>query len=159
MCKRGKSIQGQQSLQKKLCVLPAKLGYVFIFVLLNACTPQIPIPTLTISPTGTPIPSGTLTSIPSPVPLTHALSPTAPQPTITPSPFVCSPLEGIAIPELPNLIHNPYAPPRLGSDDPHQGVDFADIDPVYEIALEGRPVQAVLSGSISAVIQDRFPYG
>jgi len=57
------------------------------------------------------------------------------------------------------LIHNPYVPPRLGSDDPHQGVDFADIDPVYKITLEGRPVQAVLSGSVAAVIQDRFPYG
>jgi murein DD-endopeptidase MepM/ murein hydrolase activator NlpD len=47
----------------------------------------------------------------------------------------------------------------LGSDDPHQGVDFADIDPVYEIALEGRTVQAIFSGSVAAVIQDRFPYG
>ncbi len=63
------------------------------------------------------------------------------------------------IADLPNLIHNPFAPPRLGSDDPHQGVDYADLDPVYEIAIEGRPVQAVLAGKVVTIIDDRFPYG
>jgi murein DD-endopeptidase MepM/ murein hydrolase activator NlpD len=47
----------------------------------------------------------------------------------------------------------------LGSDDPHQGVDFADIDPTYEIALEGRQVNAVIDGVVAGVIFDRFPYG
>jgi murein DD-endopeptidase MepM/ murein hydrolase activator NlpD len=65
----------------------------------------------------------------------------------------------VTIPELDALISNPFAPPRLGSDDPHQGVDFSDIDPVYQITLTGRPIHAVLPGIIAGVIQDRFPYG
>jgi murein DD-endopeptidase MepM/ murein hydrolase activator NlpD len=73
--------------------------------------------------------------------------------------MICSPLEGIALADLPATIHNPFAPPRLGSDDPHQGVDFADIDPNYQIALEGRPVNAVIEGTVAGVIVDRFPYG
>ena len=73
--------------------------------------------------------------------------------------MVCSPLEGFVIAELPDLIYNPYAPPRLGSDDPHQGVDFADIDPIYALALEGRPVQGDLSGQVITIIDNRFPYG
>jgi murein DD-endopeptidase MepM/ murein hydrolase activator NlpD len=100
-----------------------------------------------------------MTITPSLIPPILTLSPTALKPTTTPGPIICSPLEGITIPELPELIYNPFAPPRLGSDDPHQGVDFADIDPVYQIALEGGTVQAVLSGRVAAVIEDRFPYG
>jgi murein DD-endopeptidase MepM/ murein hydrolase activator NlpD len=72
---------------------------------------------------------------------------------------VCSPLEGFETPDLADLITNPFAPPRSGSDDPHQGVDLSDIDPLYQIALEGRRVQAVMDGVIAGVIADRFPYG
>jgi len=57
------------------------------------------------------------------------------------------------------MISNPYAPPRLGSDDPHQGIDFAYIDKTFQIAVEGGPVSAVIGGIVAAVIQDRFPYG
>ena len=57
------------------------------------------------------------------------------------------------------MIVNPFAPPWLGSDDPHQGIDLADVDPVYQMALEGRPVHAVIGGTVAGVIVDRFPYG
>lgn len=56
------------------------------------------------------------------------------------------------------MLSNPYNPPPLGSDDPHQGVDLADIDP-QRVALSGRQVSALLSGRVAAVIRDRFPYG
>lgn len=137
---------------------PVSLVYLFM-LLLTACADQTTAPTLPSSSTESPIPSKTATITPSPVPPTPTLSPTVLIPSFTPGPIICSPLEGIMISVLPDLIHNPYAPPRLGSDDPHQGVDFADIDPIYELALEGRPVHAVLTGEITTVIDDRFPYG
>lgn len=85
----------------------------------------------------------------------------APQPTATriPLPEICSPLADIPLGQLPSLIANPYNPPRPGSDDPHQGVDLADVDPVTRISLEGRAVQAALSGIVAGVVVDRFPYG
>jgi len=57
------------------------------------------------------------------------------------------------------LIHNPFTPPREGSDNPHQGVDFADLQGPDRIAVTGRPVTAVLGGRVSLVTNDRFPYG
>jgi murein DD-endopeptidase MepM/ murein hydrolase activator NlpD len=57
------------------------------------------------------------------------------------------------------MIVNSFAPPRVGSDDPHQGVDIAVIDPLYQIALEGQSVHAVMDGIVAGVIDERFPYG
>lgn len=57
------------------------------------------------------------------------------------------------------MVFTPFNPPPRGSDDPHQGVDFAERDALYGIALEGLPVRAVLAGRVAAVIVDRFPYG
>ena len=75
------------------------------------------------------------------------------------APEVCSPLAGYTLPELAGIIVNPYHPPRLGSDDPHQGVDLAQVDPINGIALTGMPVQAVLAGKVVGQAADRFPYG
>lgn len=72
---------------------------------------------------------------------------------------VCSPLAGYTLQELSGIIVNPYHPPRLGSDDPHQGVDLAQVDPVNGIALAGMPVQAMLAGKVAGQAADRFPYG
>ena len=87
------------------------------------------------------------------------LNPTSLPETPTPQMEICSPLEGITLQELPETIFNPFNPPRPGSDDPHQGVDFSDIDPFTQIALEGMPVQSVMDGTVAAVVRDRFPYG
>jgi len=65
----------------------------------------------------------------------------------------------VELEELPHMINNPYHPPPPGSDDPHYGVDFTDLDPVTQLAIEGRAVQAVLPGKVALVIVDRFPYG
>lgn len=72
---------------------------------------------------------------------------------------VCSPMEGIELSQLPEAVVNPFHPPPPGSDDPHQGVDFAERRPGDPVALEGLPVHAVLSGQAASVIVDRFPYG
>ena len=78
---------------------------------------------------------------------------------MTPGPEICSPLAGVEIPDLGALIVNRFAPPRPGSDDPHQGVDIAEIDPVNQIALSGKVVQAVMNGTVAGVVEGRFPYG
>ena len=101
------------------------------------------------------------TGSPTPLPHTPSALPPVQQPAITPQPQVeiCSPLADILLAGLSALIANPYNPPRLGSDDPHQGVDFADIEPETRITLEGRSVQAILAGTVAGVVVDRFPYG
>jgi murein DD-endopeptidase MepM/ murein hydrolase activator NlpD len=112
-----------------------------------------PLPTPTISPPLTP----TLTTTP-------ALIPTVllPSPVNTPeesSPMqICFPLEGFTLSQLDQTISNPFYPPPFGSDDPHQGVDLADIGP-DGVAREGLQVNFVLSGQVAGIIQDRFPYG
>ena len=90
------------------------------------------------------------------------LTPTSvllPSPSPMPRAQICSPLKGFARSQLPEMIHNPFAPPNEGSDDPHQGVDFADLQGPNHIAVNGRPVTAVLGGRIVMVTVDRFPYG
>jgi murein DD-endopeptidase MepM/ murein hydrolase activator NlpD len=68
-------------------------------------------------------------------------------------------MEDIDLSELSGMVVNPFHPPRSGSDDPHQGVDFAYRLNGDSNALEGLPVGAVLEGEVVAVLNDRFPYG
>ena len=70
---------------------------------------------------------------------------------------ICPPLDEVAPAELKAAVSNPFNPPVLGSDDPHQGVDLA----IQRggIALAGGRVQAVLPGVVAAILRDRFPYG
>jgi hypothetical protein len=80
--------------------------------------------------------------------------------SVTPSePEICSPLVGYAFLDLQKSIVNPYQPPPAGIDRPHQGVDFAILESGSNIALTGESVQAILSGEVSMIIVDRFPYG
>jgi murein DD-endopeptidase MepM/ murein hydrolase activator NlpD len=107
------------------------------------------------SPTVSPVPTLTSTVIPLlPTPL--------PSPTLQSGENsrveVCSPLDGIPIYQLEELISNPFSPPPPGSDGPHQGIDLADIG-VGGVAREGLQVNSVLPGKVAAVILDRFPYG
>ena len=136
-----------------------------LVVFLAACQAGAPSPTL---PTFMPSPSipaaavetPTATLSPSPaIPAadTPTTSPSAP-PSAAPGVELCSPLQDIAWAELPGMISNPFHPPRAGSDDPHQAVDFAEIG-AAGYAVAGRGVQAVLEGRIAGVIADRFPYG
>ncbi len=106
------------------------------------------------SPTIPPSPVSTLTATPGPAPAATA----SPERTAV-SQEVCSPLQGYTLEQIPSLVSNPFHPPSLGSDEPHAGVDLADLQPGSRIALTGRPVQAVLKGVVAAVVADRFPFG
>jgi len=128
--------------------------------LLSSCSPSSG---LALKPTTEPI-STPIVNL-SPYPTTHftpiesRTQEPSPLPTPLPDTEICSPLEGILLGELSDIVFNPFNPPQAGSDDPHQGVDFSDIDPVSKISLEGRFVKVVLEGIVAAVINDRFPYG
>jgi murein DD-endopeptidase MepM/ murein hydrolase activator NlpD len=93
---------------------------------------------------------------PSPA-VTETVTSTLPPPT--PTKEVCSPLAEIPLSQLQEMIVNPFAPPPSGSDDPHQGVDFGELFGTQRIAVPGRQVNAVLPGTVAALINDRFPYG
>jgi murein DD-endopeptidase MepM/ murein hydrolase activator NlpD len=133
-----------------------------VISLLAACAPQ-PSPVAETQAAGEPKVTSSRTSNPTTTitPTTTTYPTETPQRSLTSTPtvWVCSPLEGYRIDQLAGIVANPYAPPRNGSDDPHQGVDLADIDPGSRIALEGMVVQAALQGSVASVIRDRFPYG
>lgn len=129
-----------------------------IFILLlSACAPENPfeddiIPTVEVTETieieENPSPTFTQTVLltSSPVPKMNTFN-------------VCSPLVDYPIDNLVNMISNPFLPPKPGSDDPHQGVDFSVIDPDIRIALKGSAVQSILAGEVVMVMNDRFPYG
>lgn len=119
---------------------------------------------LTLAGGGTVSPPAITAHSLSPMPHQATASPTlSPQPvaSATPpaAPQVCSPLEGVSVNDLSSHIVNPFHPPRPGSDDPHQGVDLADLYPGSGVARAGLRVRAVLAGRVATVIQDRFPYG
>jgi murein DD-endopeptidase MepM/ murein hydrolase activator NlpD len=104
--------------------------------------PALPSPSATAHPEAT-------------IPPTQTAIHSSPTPGLT----VCSPLEGISLDKIPEAIVNPYHPPPLGSDNPHQGIDLAQRRPGDQVALAGLPVHAVLPGRVASVLQDRFPFG
>jgi murein DD-endopeptidase MepM/ murein hydrolase activator NlpD len=103
--------------------------------------------------------SSALPSQASPTPTAAILeTATPPSPSATML-TICSPLQDITISKINDLVSNPFSPPPPGSDDPHQGTDFADLFGAERIAVPGRQVNAVLPGTVVAIIKDRFPYG
>ncbi len=132
------------------------LPLVIAVLLLAACTLTPEPPTATPLPTETRVPSPTPTLTPTALP-----SPT-PAPTSTPAPVepaVCSPMADFDFAALREAVVNRYAPPPMGRDEPHQGVDIAYLDPQTRIALSGWPVRAALAGTVAGVTNERFPYG
>ncbi len=139
------------------------LAIVYLLALVAACTspdagliqsatmPSAAIePTATITPTPTIYPTMQITATP---------AATLPPPRLTSTEVVhlCSPFPGFGRDALLAAISNPFRPPRLGRDEPHQAVDVAVTQD--GIALPGGSVQAMLRGKVAAVIVDRFPYG
>ena len=118
-------------------------------------TPE-PLPSATRTEPSATIPPASATPTSTPTDL-----PTVPPPTETPEIglSVCSPLPDLLPSDLEDSITNPYNPPPFGSDDPHQGVDLANFLPGTRIGVGGGSVQAVLAGTVSLVVADRFPYG
>jgi murein DD-endopeptidase MepM/ murein hydrolase activator NlpD len=111
----------------------------------------------------TPAASPTVASTRTAIELIATPSATA-EPTPAPTPTepllsVCSPFAGWSIEQLQAAVSNRFAPPPLGSDDPHQGVDLSDLDPLNGYARAGLGVQAVLDGVVVGRADERFPYG
>lgn len=81
--------------------------------------------------------------------------------TLTPKSVfqVCSPLLWETIPELWEIISDPYAPPPPGRDERHHGVDFSHWKRKGRNSIQGEPVQSILPGKTVAVIINRLPYG
>ena len=125
------------------------------FCIVTACSP---VAANIVTPTPTPVPEATVNwELPSPQPVMD--TPTA-LPSPIPAPLkICSPLAGFNHQDLLDGIVNPYNPPPPGSDDPHQGVDIAELVLPDRIALEGAEVHTVLAGRVASIIHDRFPYG
>jgi murein DD-endopeptidase MepM/ murein hydrolase activator NlpD len=121
-------------------------GWLVGLVMLAACQ------ALTMTPTASPSPATTPTFTITPWPI---------QPSATPTPelILCSPLQGITMAELPEIISQPFAQPQPGLDDGHQGVDLAFYRYRDLTTMERMPVQAVLPGTVAAVVDDRLPYG
>ncbi len=82
-----------------------------------------------------------------------------PTPSQEPAAQICSPLEGIPIEALVEIISNPYEPSREGKDDGHPALDFAFYHWRSLKDIAGHPIQAVMKGSVAALGYDRLPYG
>jgi murein DD-endopeptidase MepM/ murein hydrolase activator NlpD len=79
----------------------------------------------------------------------------------TPTPVVklCSPLELHDLEQLPEIIGDPYQPPRPGREERHHGVDFAYYHYQDRDSMLGEPVQSILAGKVASVLDDHYPYG
>ena len=130
------------------------LGILFFAACSPMTTTQSPTETITvIPPTLTPTQEPTSTNTPFP-------------PTATPIPYspISSPLKGISLSEVNSVNTNPFDPPTLGFDEPHQGIDYSyyryknenmdDVD-----GIEGLEVLSVLDGTVASLVYDRMPYG
>lgn len=74
--------------------------------------------------------------------------------------LVPSPLEGISVSELSEIISQPFILPPAGEDSGHHGVDFAFWQRGDLASIEGVPVLSVFSGKVaSAYSKIRPPYG
>ena len=87
-------------------------------------------------------------------------------PTATPIPYtsISSPLQNISLDELASIITNPFDPPPVGFDYPHQGIDLSYYRFQNDLmndsdGIEGLNILSVLTGKVASVIVDRYPYG
>jgi len=70
-----------------------------------------------------------------------------------------SPLEGINLEELQEIISNPFFYSGDGKDDGHHGTDFSFYQYKTFDKIENLPVQSITSGIVRSVINNRPPYG
>ena len=110
------------------------------------------------SPTFTPAAtrrSPTPSAVPTVTPI-----PTLTQPSPTPGPRICSPLEGVSLQELPDMVAgNTFQTPMPDRDSGHPGVDFAFYRHGDRTTMLGLPLQAAMDATVAAVLPDRMPYG
>lgn len=127
---------------------------VFLLLLGTACSPGqgTPAPATNTPPV---LPTSPLPPGPTRVKDTS----TPPAEPILPNVEICSPLHGFSLQTLREGVVNPYQPPSPGSDNPHHGVDLAELQQPGAIALQGTRVDSVLEGTVASIFHDRFPYG
>jgi murein DD-endopeptidase MepM/ murein hydrolase activator NlpD len=107
----------------------------------------------TLAPSATPQPA-----TPAP-PKPRLIAARTATPTSLPVFQPCSPLSGVTLQELPEIISDPYHPPPLGKDDRHQGVDFSYYRRGEQTSIQGVVIQSVLPGRLAASIRESFPFG
>ena len=141
--------------------MPHRAGLLFLAIFLSGCSVPVAVPTITpVEASQTPLTAATSTQTPTPFRTeTPTPAPTATQ-TLPATVQVCSPLEGIRLDELPQLMTgDPYNPPAPGLEGGHHGVDFAFYRFGDLTSMLGLPVQSILPGKVAAVIADEKPYG
>lgn len=131
-----------------------------LLILGSACQPgvrstpiipsQLPLPTT--ENTETPAPTATLTPSKTPPPATST-------PTTVPAASICAPLVGFTLETLPDIMSNPFKPPRPGNDDGHHGVDFSFWSYKGLTAMKGLGILSVLNGQVAMVDTGHFPFG
>lgn len=111
------------------------------------------VPPSSLSPSSTLPPRSSPTSTSTP----------APTPTFTPTPTpidgICSPLYGIELEELHSITSFTFSCPSPFTDIGHPGVDLAFFTHGNYTTMLGLPVQSILPGRVTQVIDNRFPYG
>jgi len=105
--------------------------------------------------TATPTPSQT----PAPSEAPTETETTIPSSSPTPEPSLCSPLGIHPLEELPEIIGDPYDPPRPGREERHHGIDFGYYHYQERDSMLGEPVQSILSGVVASVLDGQYPYG
>lgn len=130
-----------------------------IFLLMADCAANPPAPaTSTPVPSASATPAATVTSAPT---LTPTLTET-PAPTVTSTPAytgLCSPLEGIALSQMKDILQGAMQTPHPGQDDGHHGDDYAFYRFNGREGMEGLPVHSVLAGTVVGLVTNRPPYG
>lgn len=102
-------------------------------------------------------PTETPTSAPTSSP---TLQPT-PTPTATNEPIseICSPLQSIKLGDLNKITSQGFTPSAPYKDDGHPAIDLAFYTFKELASMIGHPVQSIFPGTVSLVIEDRYPYG
>ena len=102
-------------------------------------------------PTATRTPTTIIQNVDSPTPTSDA--------TPIPSLQLCSPLEIHPLEELPEIIGDPYDPPRPGREERHHGIDFGYYHYQDRDSMLGEAVQSILPGTAASVLDGQYPYG
>jgi murein DD-endopeptidase MepM/ murein hydrolase activator NlpD len=114
-------------------------------------TPPTPWVAPTDEPSATALPTYDPTQTSTPVP-TIPLTPTA-------GFQICSPVAAVALSDLEKVVSDAYTGPPPGSDQRHEGVDFAYYRWKGGGPIRGTPIQAVLAGKVAMALTNTFPYG
>ena len=72
---------------------------------------------------------------------------------------ICSPLAGIPVDELADIVSAPYDPPPPGKEERHHGLDFSFYRRGDNASILGVGVQTAMDSVVVMVLVDSFPYG